>query len=86
MVASFLEFTSINYCKPLSGLVESYNEVIEHGRGFNVPVAFQSEREAASVMEDIYMEFELLRSQVGFDSIGQARGRLVAASFSLCDQ
>lgn len=86
MVAPFLEVAGIDYCKTFSSLVESYDEVVKHDRRFVVPVAFQSEREATSVMEDIYMEFELVGIQVGIDSFGQARGRLVTALLSIRNQ
>lgn len=86
MIASFLEFTGINYRKSFGGLVESHDKFVEHDGRFGVPVAFESKGETASVEEDIYMEFELLRTQVGFDPSGQARGRLVTALLSICDQ
>jgi hypothetical protein len=86
MVAPFLEFTSIDHRKPLSGLIESYDEVVEHGRRITVSAASQSTSEATSVMEDIYVELELVRFEMRFDAFGQTRGRLVSAFLSLCDQ
>lgn len=85
MVASFLEAASVDYGKTLSGLVESYYKVVEHGRRIAVPVAFESSGEAASVMKDVYMEFELVRFQVSFDRFGQAGGCLVTALLSVYD-
>ena len=86
MVTPLLDFSSIDHRKPLSGLVESYYKVVEHGRRIAVPVAFESSGEAASVMKDVYVELELVRLQMGFDAFGQTRGRIVSAFLSLCDQ
>ena len=86
MVASFLEFTSIDHRKPLSGLVEPYDEVVEHVRRFAVSTASQSGREATSVVEDIYVELELVGFEMCFDTFGQASGCIVSAFLSLCDQ
>lgn len=86
MVTPFLEFTSVDHRKPFSGLVESYDEVVEHDRRFTVSAAFQSSDEATSVMENVYVELELVAFETGFNPIGKARGRFVPALLSLCNQ
>lgn len=86
MVTPLLDFSSIDHRKPLSGLVESYDKVVEHRRRFPVSAASQSSYEATSVMKDVYVELELVRLQMGFDAFGQTRGRIVSAFLSLCNQ
>ena len=86
MVAPLFEFTGIDHCKPFCSLVEPYDEVVEHGCRFAVSGAFQRGYKTTSVMEDIYVELELVVFQMGFDTLGQTRGCLVSAFLSFCDQ
>jgi len=86
VITSFLELTSVDHRKPLTGLIESYDEIIEHGRRVSVSGPFQGIYEATSVVEDVNVELELVRIQVRFDAPSQERGRFVSAFLSLCDQ
>lgn len=70
IVPPFPVITSLHYCKS-GGLIESPDKVVERVHRLDVSVAFQSVCEAASVDEDVYVEFVfLLYFQVRCDPCG----------------
>jgi hypothetical protein len=86
VVTSFLELAGIDDRKTFCGLIESYDEIVEHDCRVPISATFQSGREATSVMEDINVKLEWVQIRVGFDALCQARGRLVSAFLSFYDQ